>query len=1513
MAITRTIIEAALDELIANEEGVRFQVLAVILAKRKWPELIAHERKKDRGLDAYAPPAHAGDGTGRGLACSVSAKILEKIKGDAGTARENFPDLRNLVFATPHKVSQLTARNWAEKLRKADKTKDIELVVMPREEFVTSLLEPANASLCQSILRIPLEIEEDKAALLAKVNAATGLMANRWRARTRTQDRPTIALSGVKLDDAGKETDEHFGEQDIREALWQSRRVSIEAPGGRGKTTTLAGLAAQPRTGEIFLLVDLPVWVQSGEDVLGFLAREPEFRARNVSAADLASLQGSLHFSFLLNGWNEVAEALSAPAIVAVGQLDHQFPDAGIAIATRPHPVSPPLAGCIRTRLLTLSREQRAEYLRQVLGEGANKLKAEIEASRVLDELTRTPLLLTQVVSLYQSSTPIPDTRVGVLEAATKLIEAEHRAQLQIAPISNRAAVYLAGLAASMTERGEIIIGEEAANQAIQKVNAALRETAQLENPPNPDAILQVLCAHHVLERLENPAVSFRFQHQQFQEFYASRFLLQKLTALVGAGDADSHRAFAASYIDKPLWEEALFMIAEDVRRRAAEAASRSEAEGLGALLVALTAKVDPIFAGELARYCGPDLWPRIRGDLGTLLRRWHTAHDSHHRQLALAGMFATGADEFLDIIEPLLTSETQQIRLSAYHAGRKLHLTTLGANWRQTVGGWSEGARSDFVNEVFYSTRRTDVIEEFARNDPSLKIRLNAIRALGWMEASDTLGGLVASFDEQALEAALPAIEDEVLPPENRPAVAAALRRSARPDTPPIDSLRLLRRARLLDGRSTVDEEKTALDRLSGRLDHPEVIQAALTDVQAAEPDWVADWVATKLADGMFWGETWHHFLRPLAATRRYAIVQELATTELPHNRLAAYVASFAAETTPDAAKELFVALRQLQGGSVLSKNGWKYGRQLKDAFAGIRPELAIAGILDCLPTHYDQDTFETIVDLLGAVGQDAEDLRATVAPPQMLPLRQYLKEGIAFILAGDLLSGETRSHAAIALARIGSPADVVDLRTLIDADIKKQNAHTKGARMVYANWYVLALRRLDAEAAEGQLLQLFEEPHYESEVVRAFVQLVVPLTRDSPWAGSRTNYKEVWARRSSEARPGFDEARAARYGNAIRHRIGQLQTQLPPGDAASPLIGRMKGLAHALAVLDGKRSASLVVEVMQLPGRWDAHLRSSAIGALLMSGALLTLASMRAVLDPAIETFFANAHHQDHDFSTLFRCLELFPFSDDPEQAVVHIRGILARLKFRPHHIRDLIETLGHTRADAVVPLLIDFARDSNAFRNMRDAWVRAMGRLGTPAARRALLAVIDPEVPDDGIPLAIDYHVERVLVDAFAAWAREDAQLKARFIQLASVSLSAERRRLLAAVLGALDEEEVLLSMPDLVGSGSMLDSGRGSEAIFLERKDYGEGSYTLEPRNAAPARKRLFEMVLEGPPHRNAAVAALGRIEVWRLEMGRPPGEPRHPSIASGVPWPPLDLMGVSGASRPNALKNSHTSS
>jgi len=90
MAVRLIDIERALDELVLMEEGKRFQRMAVVLQQRRWPELIAHEPKKDDGLDAYAPPSLSGDRTGRGVACSTTPTI-NKVSEDARKAKGKFP------------------------------------------------------------------------------------------------------------------------------------------------------------------------------------------------------------------------------------------------------------------------------------------------------------------------------------------------------------------------------------------------------------------------------------------------------------------------------------------------------------------------------------------------------------------------------------------------------------------------------------------------------------------------------------------------------------------------------------------------------------------------------------------------------------------------------------------------------------------------------------------------------------------------------------------------------------------------------------------------------------------------------------------------------------------------------------------------------------------------------------------------------------------------------------------------------------------------------------------------------------------------------------------------------------------------------------------------------------------------------------------------------------------------------------------------------------------------------
>ena len=232
-----------MDELINNEAGTSFQALAVVLAKQKWPDLIASEWHNDGGLDAYAPASLAEGKKGKGVASSITG-TLGKIKEDARRAKENYPDLEILIFVTPHKITASTAKEWAEQVRQAV---GLALYVISREDIITSLTLPSNAALCGTLPGIHVPIEQDEAALLAKVREAIAEEAETWRARQRMTNRPTVSLNAVKLDRAGKETSETLDTGELRASAYRSRRIALEAPGGGGKTTTLVQLATETR------------------------------------------------------------------------------------------------------------------------------------------------------------------------------------------------------------------------------------------------------------------------------------------------------------------------------------------------------------------------------------------------------------------------------------------------------------------------------------------------------------------------------------------------------------------------------------------------------------------------------------------------------------------------------------------------------------------------------------------------------------------------------------------------------------------------------------------------------------------------------------------------------------------------------------------------------------------------------------------------------------------------------------------------------------------------------------------------------------------------------------------------------------------------------------------------------------------------------------------------------------------------------------------------------------------
>jgi hypothetical protein len=1505
MAVLRTDIERALDDMVSHGDGGRFQNLAVVLAKLRWPELVAHDRKADLGLDAYAPPEPASGRVGRGLACSITPTFA-KISADAKRAQEHFNGLQILVFATSQPVTAKRAKKWAEDLRQ---DYQFELQVLSREDIITTLMLPTNAPLLGSFLGIMVAADPLLGDFLERVRQAAADVAKNWAAKLKGQ--PLLDLRAVRLERAGAESQEVFSLAEIDNALAESRRLVLEAPAGRGKTTTLIQLARQARAGRTAFMVDLPAWVASGNSLFDYLAGMPSFQARGIAATDIARAQASESFLFLLNGWNEVAESNSAQAIDALRELERAFPAAGIIVATRTHHLTPPLPGALRLRLLPLLRRERGAYLAARLAAKAPDLRMLLDAEPVLDELTRTPFILSEVAALFEASAPIPDTKIGVLGAVIHLQEeGEHRNQLQAAPLFGRAGDYLEALATEMTERGSVSLPEADARAIAVTVATDLAQRKQITDAPQPAAVLATLTAHHVLERSDYPGVSFRFGHQQFQEHYAALGIRALLLDLPD-GDGDALRRYTADYVNEPAWAEPLRMIAETLSATTGAAETDKRNTGAGRRLVEMALAVDPIFAGELAQLSGDAVWREVRGAVGQRLRALYASRDENFRHLALAAMLATGSDDFKDIILPLLSSNDQQVRLRTYRLWPDISISSLGSGWPQLAGAWPDDVRADFVSEMLH--HRLDAeIAAFAVDDQNAAVKKAAVSSLMWTRSDDAVMSVLESMDAQTFEDIARKDADR-MPASLRDKTVAVLRRFI--ETTADQPARLRTALDLIElGETGLDGVvKDALAKLrSGDMTNlgGHYILPALEYLRKSDPAWVSEWVAVEVAEGVFYNaEYWMTFATAIPDGLGERYLRRLETENLGNARFDGIVAVIAAWADTKLASRLFSMLRELRR-KVDEEPGVQHEferaviDQLEAAFRALPDDVAVAGILASVTAGEPLD-IKVAAGLLSRVARsDVAPLRLTDEDLQQR-LRAYLKNSVDAVLSQNDFNGEQKANLASSIAQLGHPEDMADLVRLIRADIERVRRGRaaraggdhgplgNGGNRSYSRWHIAAVTQLDPAGADQVLIDLLSESDYTLPVAEEIARGFLPKPERT--FDQTFRYELMWAAREGRVSPPSEDKRRTLYAPALNAEIRRLLDERARAKSTRPVDIVLTQLASALATVDGQGSTATVLDVVSMPEDWEEYHGVEALERLLVSGVILPSVPVFGLVDRVLAR--TERWMQDSDRHLLRRALSLCAFVDDPAKGIARMREVLAKDRFRAYELREIVTALGESRSDAAVDMLIELASNTHTFDQCEDNFFNAFAALDTRRARGLLLGFIDPEVCVIALPRRP--HREDVLVARITDLARREPKVATRLRELCERDLPELNRHILSKVMDWLGTPEALPASLSLIDDGKRPAVPQGIwdhlEGAFVERKPYGENPnvFTQHARASNELRASLLKMVSKDEKRRKAAYSLLGQIEEWRLDYGRPAGEPRHPDFHSGEPYPPKE--------------------
>lgn len=1299
----RTDVEKALDESIAEEQDFKFQGLGVVLAKQKWPRLIASERRYDLGLDAHAKADFEPDGRGIGLACSLTAEY-EKIAEDATKVKENYPDVRVLVFATPGKVTKHKEKQWAEQL---SKDFGLDLVVMSREELVTSLIDPSNADICRSQLGIHIEGKLELQSVIARAREAVAETIDTWALRPRLRGRPLIDLDAERVEE---ESHERLSVEDLRAFLAQGRRIILEAPAGRGKTTTLVQIAQRTiAEGGLGFPVDLPFWVRTGTEILQFVAQTPAFAKRGLDAKALHELRGTEPFFFLLNGWNEISEGTAESAVQALRELEQNYPSAGIIVATRTNRLRPPLPGAFRAQLLTLRRSQRDQYIVLALGKSANELATKLNNSRTLDELTRTPLILAEVTELFRRGSTIPTTKTAILGAVMRMVEEseEHNAFLQQGPLSGHAREYLSALSMAMTQNGAVEISEADGRAVVSSASVALQKAGQLVEQPEPMTVLYELAKHHILEQLDFPGTTFRFQHQQFQEFFAARALKRQLLEVVRGQDAELERKFAKQYVNEPRWGESLLMLAAEI----AEQGTKAEFVEAGARLVRMALHVDPIFAADLANASGPAVWAKVRDDVGKRLRAWYAQKESHHRQCALAAMLATGSDDFKDIVVPLLSDSNDQVRLAVYHSGAQVLPANLGKNWRDLVRGWSEEARLNFVIELAHNPWLADNVEEIALADPSPKVRWNAAHILSWYGFTEKVEGFLKSLNDATLRDVLRTAQPDDVPKSQWPRLVAVYEQMHKEAANPFERLRLLHVLQTFGGTNIIERTKAELDDLGPDQlkpgDNQRQIRWALDELQKSDPKWVSEWAIRKVLDKSIWFGAWRGLITQISNEEREALYSRFSTEVLDQGEQQRVVSVLVSVMDSAFAARVLARACEIRAGLSLppghDQAKWNLFRQVEDLLRVISPAMLLDGISEKLEKEPDVVELDILTDTLPATSLTKPDVRSSISEDMRLKLRAHLKRGAKLGADPDGMRANTRAYLALLLANVGEREDLEDIRRLIEADSarfeKAQAARMKGDRSQdttgYGFLYLDAVTMMDPTEADAVIMELIRSQQYE-HVLSQRLPFVARKNKGQPGLGTnRMDFTKIWKSRAGEPDESFEEDRRSRFAHAIREQIERIKTEREAATDKRGFDHRLKILGGALAALDGKRSGKLILELMKLPGRWDGWTRVGAVESLLSWGVRLSLEEVLRILDPVVQDIKTSGLYNDNQNAWLFaRCLSVMAFVEPPSVGIAKIRALISELRFRPYELSGVVAALGASRCDDAIDVLMEFA---------------------------------------------------------------------------------------------------------------------------------------------------------------------------------------------------------------------------
>lgn len=539
-----------------------------------------------------------------------------------------------------------------------------------------------------------------------------------------------------------KELDQPVQTTALADALSELGDLVLVAPPGMGKTSTLLqvaeGLVAH---GETPIFVSLASWATENKSLLDSILGRPTFRGK-VAEEGFRTVAQKPGVYLLLDGWNELDGQARRRATAELKRLQIDLPELGLFVSTRKQSLDVPFDGAA-VELQPLDEAQQMAIARALRGEKGARIVDEAWRTPGVRELVSIPLCLTALLSLPDGQ-PFPKTKEEILRRFVRAHEQQvDHAEVLKEAVKGLQTEFLTALAVTATQSANTSILETNARRSIGLMHDLLVREGQLTIPLQTTDVLDALGSHHVLVRTGEPA-GYSFQHQQFQEWYASNDVERAI--LESVGNADALQELKANILNLTSWEEPILFAVERMAR-----GDQRRQQACGAAILAAFV-VDPVLAAEMIFRATDAVWAQISKPIQKLVQRWHTPGKPDR---SVRFMITSGRPEFRDLVWPLITNENDQISFRALRAARRFRPSVLGPDAAKDIRALPRKVREIIVSEVAYrgGMDGLDLAAIIAKSDPDPELRAAAVEAMSFRRADRHVADVLSTANDDTFD----------------------------------------------------------------------------------------------------------------------------------------------------------------------------------------------------------------------------------------------------------------------------------------------------------------------------------------------------------------------------------------------------------------------------------------------------------------------------------------------------------------------------------------------------------------------------------------------------------------------------------------------------------------------------------------------------------------------------------------------------------------------------------------